>query len=161
MDAKYSHAIEELYINMYKRLFIYAKCILKNDALAEEAVQETFRIACMKPEAVCNSENPKGWLIITLKNVISNTCRRRATADRILLDYISAKIDQLSISEDQIDFSLLYQNVADLEEFQLIKEMVLEGKSHLEMAQARGISVEACRKRVQRAKDVLKRRITV
>ena len=49
--------------------------------------------------------------------------------------------------------------MSDLEEFQLLKEMAVDGKSHLEMAQARGISVNACKKRVQRAKEVLQKKI--
>lgn len=41
-------AIEKLYLQMYTRLFAYARSSLPNDALAEEAVQETFVIACQK-----------------------------------------------------------------------------------------------------------------
>ena len=44
-----------------------------------------------------------------------------------------------------------------LEKFQLLKEMSIEGKSHLEMAQKHDISVAACKKRVQQAKEFLKR----
>lgn len=152
MDVEYSRRIENLYLDMYERLFTYSRCTFQSDSLAEEAVQETFRIACMKPEALCNSVNPEGWLVVTLKNVIANMQRSRAAASRILTDYVSAQAEELAISEDRVDFAILYEDVAELEEYKLLKEMVLEGKSHLEMAKAHGITVSACKKRVQRQK---------
>ena len=159
MDTAYHREIERLYLLMYDKLFVYARSTLSNDSLAEEAVQETFRIACTKPEALCTSANPKGWLVITLKNVISNMRKNRMTASRILTDYISAQVQELAISEDGIRFELLYENIAELEEFKLIKEMAIDGRSQLEMAQSRGISLNACKKRVQRAKEVLRKKI--
>ena len=81
------------------------------------------------------------------------------TASRILTDYISAQVQELAISEDGIRFELLYENIAELEEFKLIKEMAIDGRSQLEMAQSRGISLNACKKRVQRAKEVLRKKI--
>ena len=40
-----------------------------------------------------------------------------------------------------------------------IKEMAIDGRSHLEMATARGITVAACKKRVQRAKETLQKKL--
>ena len=108
---------------------------------------------------LCTSPNPEGWLVNTLKNVLSNMAHNRATASRIMTQYISTQIKELTVTEDRLRFELLYENVSDLEEFKLLKEMVIEGKSHLEMAQARGISIAACKKRVQRAKEVLRKNI--
>lgn len=159
MDAAYKNEIERLYLLMYDQLFVYARCSLRNDSLAEEAVQETFRIACMKPEALCSSQNPKGWLVNTLKNTLSNMARSRATASRILTEYISSQINEITVSEDSVCFELMYENIAEMEEFKLIKEMAIEGKSQLEMAQARGISLDACKKRVERAKKTLRKKI--
>lgn len=159
MDAAYHREIERLYLLMYDKLFVYARSTLSNDSLAEEAVQETFRIACTKPESLCTSANPEGWLVITLKNVISNMKKSRMTANRILTDYISAQVQELAVSEDRISFELMYENIAELEEFKLIKEMAIDGRSQLEIAQSRGISLNACKKRVQRAKEVLRKKI--
>ena len=39
--------IERLYREMHTRLCIYAMSALGSKALAEEAVQDTFRIACL------------------------------------------------------------------------------------------------------------------
>lgn len=159
MNTEQSKYIEQLYRDMFDLLMAYARSVLKNESLAEEAVQETFRIACLKPEDLCSSPNPKGWLINTLKNTVRNINRSRDNANRLLTEYMASQCSEISISEDRISLDVIYANVADLEEFKLIKEMAVEGKSHLEMAQARGISLSACKKRVQRAKELLKKKI--
>lgn len=159
MEARYSQEIDRLYLQMYSMLFEYARSALSNDALAEEAVQDTFTIACQKPEALCGSSNPEGWLVNTLKNVISNTIRRQSIAKRIFLDYFSSNVKDISVSPDRVGLEILYDDVADLEEFKLLKEMALEGRSYLEMASDRGITVVACRKRIERAKKVLQKKV--
>ena len=161
MTAEQSTQIEELYLQMFNGMMAYARSSLPEEGLAEEAVQETFRIACQKPDALCNSQNPKGWLIKTLKFTIQNMKRSRESARLLLSDYLVAQIDKAGFSEDKIGLEVLYGNVSDMEEFQLLKEMAVDGKSHLEMSQARGISVSACKKRVQRAKEVLEKKLNI
>ena len=159
MDEKYSREIERLYLRMYEQLYVYARCTMENDSLAEEAVQETFRIACQKPEAVCGSEKPEGWLVNTLRYVMANMERRRMTASRILKGYMLSQAEDMTITEDGIKLEVLYGAIAELDEFKLIKEIAVDGRSQLEMAQARSISLAACKKRVQRAKEKLRKKI--
>ena len=160
MKAQHEKEIDRLYLQMYPMLFEYARSTLSNDALAAEAVQDTFLIACQKPEAVCESQNPQGWLVNTLKNVLSNTVRKQNIAKRILLNYFESTKNEISYSEDNIDLHLLYGKVADSEEFQLLKEMAIDGRSYEEMADSRGISIATCRKRVERAKKMLRKKIS-
>lgn len=158
MTSDQHKRIEVFYLEMYDQLFLYAQNALKNESLAEEAIQETFRIACTKPEEFISSPNPKGWIINTLKYTMQNMRRSRDRANALLNQYLAAYTSD-AFSEDRIPLEVTYENVAHSEEFQLIKEMAVEGKSHLEMAQSRGISVAACKKRVQRAKEFLRRKI--
>ena len=159
MNLEQRKIIGELYQEMFEKLMVYASVNLGSDSLAEEAVQETFRIACQKPESICNSPNPRGWLVNSLKNTIRNMQSKRATAKRILETYMMNQLRELSVTEDSINLNILYENVADTEEFKLLSEMVIEGRSHEEMARARGITISACKKRVQRAKETLQRKI--
>ena len=95
----------------------------------------------------------------TLKNIISNMKRHRSTVDRVLREYVASQITDIIVSENNIKTEILFNDIADTEEFQLLKELALDGLSYLEMAQKRGISVVACRKRVQRAKEKLQKKI--
>lgn len=159
MNARYSQEIDRLYLQMYPMLFEYARSSLSSDALAEEAVQDTFLIACQKPESLCDCPNPKGWLVNTLKNVLSNRVRSQNVAKRIVLDYVTSNVNNITVASDRINLELLYEDVAELDEFKLLKGFALDGRSYLEMAQERGITVAACRKRVERAKKILRKKM--
>ncbi len=161
MTTEQSQKIEKLYLEMFDKMMAYACCSLDNVALAEEAVQETFRIACQKPDQLCQSVNPQGWLVQTLKYTICNIKSSRATAQKLVEKYLKAQSSDASFAEDHVDPHILYENVAHTEAFQLLVEAAIEGRSNLEMANRRGISVEACKKRVQRAKEVLRKKINV
>ena len=159
MTIEEREKISQLYLEMYDLLLSYSLSSLTNESLAEEAVQETFRIACMKPEALFGSQNPKGWLLNTLKYTISNIKRSHAAATRLMAVYITSQDPDLLVSEEGLPLEIMYEDIAESDEFQLIREMAVEGRSHLEMAQKRGITVAACKKRVQRAKEYLRKKL--
>ena len=161
MDATQRKRIEELYLEMYDMMMLFARSNLESEAVAEEAIQETFRIACQKPASLCDSPNPQGWLVNTLRNTVLNMLRSRATAKRVVEYYLIGESKEFAVSEDHLSFNILYEDLVDTEEFRLLSEMVLEGRSHEEMAASRGISISACKKRVQRAKRFLQRKISI
>jgi RNA polymerase sigma-70 factor (ECF subfamily) len=151
--------IENLYREMFTQLNIYAQSALRDRSLGEEAVQDTFRIACIKIDELIASSNPKGWLMNTLKNVISNIRRSRARLLRML--YTASEMNEASFgsTHDDIDPEIMYGGIISTEEFNLLKKIVLERYSMLEAAEELGISVEACKKRLQRAKDKFKKKL--
>lgn len=159
MNAQQNKEIECLYLQMYNMLFEYAKSLLPDEEAAEEAVQEVFRIACQKPEAVCACPNPQGWTVQTLKYVLLNMERNRQAINRTLAKYTAFSEDDTMALPNQMEIELLYNDIAESDEYRLLKEMTFEGATYAEMAQRRGITVEACRKRMQRAKSYLRRRI--
>ena len=154
-----NEVVTELYLNMYDFLLDFAERRLGNHSLAEEAVQETFRIAWMKQDELCKSVRPKGWLTNTLKNVISNMRRNQETADRVMREYLAANCHDIAITEDSVRFEIMYGDMAESEELKLIKELA-DGSSYYEMAEKRGINVVACRKRVQRARELLQKKFS-
>lgn len=161
MTAEQNKLIEQLYLELFDRMMAYARSSLQSESQAEEAVQETFRIACMKPDELYASRNPQGWLLNTLKFTIQNRKRCNENTNRLLTDYIASQSREIAVSEDKIRLEVLYGNIAELEEFKLLQEMAMDGRSHLEMAQTRGISLSACKKRVQRAKETLRKKIKI
>lgn len=144
--------IERLYREMYTRLCIYAMSALGSKALAEEVVQDTFRIACIKPDGLMSSKNPRGWLINTLKNVIRNRRRTEARLSNALLAAMSAYEPQASTTVETTEFIVAYSDALGEEDFQLLVNIVVRRYTMLEAAEELGITVEACKKRVQRAK---------
>ena len=151
--------IEKLYREMFTQLNIYAQSALQDRSLGEEAVQDTFRIACIKIDELMASSNPKGWLMNTLKNVISNMKRSRARLLRILFTAVEVNEASFGSVNDDIDPEIMYGGIISAEEFDLLKKIVLERYSMLEAAEELGISVEACKKRLQRAKTKFKKKL--
>ena len=115
MTAEQRERIERIYIEMYDQLMTVGRSSLKSEALAEEAIQETFRIACTKPDDLLMSPNPKGWIVIALKNTIRNIKRARANAQRLLISYAEVQGKDEAFSEDKVSLETSYGIVAHLE----------------------------------------------
>lgn len=158
MQEKRMNEIEALYLKQYNMMLTYALRILKNKALAEEAVQEAFRIACQRAKVFLESENKEGWLLNTLKYVILNIRRKQFRAISNMSEYVTL-VERFRLEENDIALDVLYKDIASMDEFILVKGLVLEKKSIQELADERGISVDACKKRVQRAKQTLRKRL--
>lgn len=159
MTQEQDDRITKLYVDMHAKLTDYAQVSMRNHALAEEAVQDTFVIACANPEKLLSSPNPEGWLMKTLHNTMRNNARTQANGRKLVEKYLLAQAKEFSFSEDRVDLKILYDNVAEMEEFRLITEMAVQGMTHQEMAKKRGITISACKKRMERAKKLLQKKI--
>jgi RNA polymerase sigma-70 factor (ECF subfamily) len=157
LDKEQDKLIEQLYREMYIQLYAYAINALTDRQLAEEAVQDTFRIACMKADSLLKSDNKKGWLTNTLKHVIQNIRRSRARLNSLVISALS--IDDIVIVSPTggLDFDVIYSDLLGQEDFELLQMIILNKYTILKVARELGISVEACKKRVQRAKKKLRK----
>ncbi len=152
MDQKTSDLIDELYCKLSPLLFRFAIFMLGDISIAEEAIQETFIIACINAKKLKASPNPEGWIVNTHKNVCLNIQKSR---NRYL---------QKMFSLDDADHLLPYTEPAfegndDLskyvssEDFLILRKLILEGYSHKDLAEELNISIDACKKKFQRAKQ--------
>ncbi|MDR0951374.1 MAG: sigma-70 family RNA polymerase sigma factor [Oscillospiraceae bacterium] len=155
LNTKEATQISRLYEEMYSSLCVYAMSALEDRRLAEEAVQDAFRIACAKKEELLSSRNPKGWITNTLKNVIRNIRRTRARLNNMVVSGLSIEGLGYIGSENYDSFELYYSDALGNEDWELLKMFVLQNYTMLEAARELGISVEACKKRVQRARKKL------
>lgn len=151
--------VEQLYKEMYPALHIYALRILADNALAEEAVQDAFCIACAKREQFLSSPNPQGWIMLTLKHVMQNMLRSQARLQRLLS--LDAGENLPAEAGELMSVDLLFGDVASSEDFRLLKRVALDQCTMPELAQELGVSVEACKKRVQRARKRLQKKLKI
>lgn len=153
MTREQSQKIEQLYIAMFSRLYSVAFAVLKDKSFAEEAVQDTFRIACAKPNSVLTSPNPEGWLMNTLKHILLKIRSQRAQDSAHILPLLKEHEDlQCNGIERQADILDLLKE----DDRRVLVLTVLEGKTMLEASHELGIGLEACKKRAQRARKRLK-----
>ena len=148
-----------LYIKKRQFLVEYANGSLHNYALAEEAVQQTFEIACRKIDRVCNNPNPEGWLTKTLAFVIRNEESLKRTASNVIAFNADYRPDLAAAPADPLPLHVTYGNLVNTPQFQLIYEMEVEGRSLAEIAEDEGISLDACKKRAERARKHLQRKL--
>ena len=152
--------LEQMYREVYQTIYAYALRILKDHALAEEAIQDTFCIACAKREQALSNPKPRGWLMLTLKHVMQNMLRSQRKLQRLL--FLAAGEEQPTMEAPELlDVDVLFSDLSDSEDFRLLKRIALEQCTIVELAQDLGISVEACKKRVQRARKRLQKKLKV
>lgn len=154
-----SEYIDRMFRDMYHSLYAYAYGILSNQHMAEESVQETFRVACVRPGELTTSPKPRGWLMEVLKNVLRNAQRKRAMLEKYIASLDSVDLERLAGPDCGNDVDLMYSDLVTPAEFYLLKRVDIEGYTMLEMSEELGISVEACKKRAQRARDKMRQQM--
>ncbi len=147
--------VSRLYAAHYFTLLCYAESALRRKDAAEEAVQETFRIACTHAARLETLDNPGGWLMGILKNILRNRGRvlarfRNVFSPLPLEDAAPAVPDQTG----ELDIAIA--GVLTPEEYELYRRVIAEEESAAAAAKALGIRADACRKRVQRIREKLK-----
>ncbi len=150
-------AVEKLYKEMYPALRVYALRILEDEAMAEEVVQDAFCVACARREQFLSSPNPQGWIMLTLKHVMQNTLRTQARRKKHLVPDVREELP--AVEPELMSVDLLFGDVSESEDFRLLKRVALEQCTMPELARELGVSVEACKKRVQRARKRLQKKL--
>lgn len=156
MTKEQSKRIEALYLEMFRRLYGVALAALNDPHLAEEAVQDTFRIACAKPDSLLSSQNPQGWLMNTLKNVMMKIRSRRAYDKAYVIPLLSDHENLIGKADGENNGIL---SLVDEDDRRILTLTALEGRTMNDAAKILGISLEACKKRAQRARRRLKEKL--
>lgn len=96
----------------------------------------------------------------TLQTVIRNMQHYRGSMNRLLMQ--SLQVDDLYelLVYDRKNGNLCVADQAAHTDFQMLKRVVLDGCTMLEVAKEHGMSVELCRNRMQRISAHLQRKLT-
>ena len=139
---------------------LYKICIvmLCNEQDAQDAIQDTFCIACAKRKQCLASADPRRWIMCTLKDVGQNVRRTQAKLKKLLLSLNTGECQDAG-TPDPVSVDVLFGDLSDSEDFRLLKRIALDRCTMLEVAEELGISLESCKKRVQRARKRLQEKI--
>lgn len=147
MDNSKKEFLEKLFLENYSSMEYYAARFFKNQDLAQDVVQETFLIAQAKIEQVMESPSPKGWLFNTLKNVIGNTYKQQKRLANMI------PIEDCELPTDmEISVETTYQSMISSEDLQILIWVYCEGWPYADVAEKLHIGLDACKKRIQRAR---------
>ena len=148
--------IHRLFVEEYASMCRTAYYALGDKGLAETAVQETFLVAIRFREKLEASVKPVAWLYKTLSYTIKHIRR-----DRNLLVLYTVPLDSLPEQETSHydDCSILDPELKDSEDLKLLVEFYYQGYTIKELADQRGISIGACKMRIKRAKEHLRKKL--
>lgn len=96
----------------------------------------------------------------TLQNVMRNMNRQRMMMNRLIMTSLQAENLEEMLVYDEENVDILYGDVSVRADFQLLKRIVLDNYTMQEAAEEFGITIEACKKRVQRIKKLLKGKLS-
>lgn len=159
MTAEQNQFLSERYREQRKFLLEYAESSLHNYALSEEAVQQSFEIACRKIDDFCNSPNPDGWLTKTLSFVVRNIESRQRSERRVIAITDDYRPDLVAAPEVPLPLRVTYGSLVDTPQFRLLYETEVLGLTLAEVAEDLGISEVACKKRAERARTFLQKKL--
>ena len=159
MTADQNQFLTEKYHKKRKFLLEYADSSLHNYALSEEAVQQTFEIACRKIDDFYNSPNPDGWLTKALSFVVRNIERRQRSERRVIATTGSYRPDVAAAPEMPLPLRVTYGALVDTPQFRLLYETEVLGRTLAQVAKDLGISEAACKKRAERARIFLQKKL--
>ena len=159
MTAEQNQLIAERYLEKRRFLLEYAESSLHNYALSEEAVQQTFEIACRKIDDFCNCPNPDAWLTKTLSFVVRNIISRQRTERRFIAMTDDYRPDLAAAPEVPLPLRVTYGSLVDTPQFRLLYEAEVLGHTLAEIAKDLGISESACKKRAERARTFLQKKL--
>ena len=143
---------EKLYLDWYRALLRYVYRLTLDRQQTEEILQETFLEAYKKIELLRRHKNPSGWMYVTAKNRARNYLRKMRKPDTVL--YLK-NYELPSVNED--DLKYIIPDSFTKEEADIITRYYQDRQSIPEIAKAYGISLSACKMRLKRTRDKLKK----
>ncbi|MBR5094685.1 MAG: sigma-70 family RNA polymerase sigma factor [Oscillospiraceae bacterium] len=148
--------LEDLYREMYPKIVAFARVRLRDEQLAQEVTQDVFVLAQEKLEELRRSPKPQGWLIRAAGYAVQHAQR-----DRQYIQQRTVPLEESSLSAPppETEDDDLCRRMSP-EEWRLLRAVYCDGYSIKEAARLCGLSLEACRKRLYRCKQRLRRELS-
>jgi RNA polymerase sigma-70 factor, ECF subfamily len=128
----------------------------RDDAVADDLLQEVFLRALRRQNGLCGIDNPRAWLFHAARNLLID--RLRLAKEQIPLpDDLPAEIEDLPPPVDGLS-QCLPRALAELspQDREALTLCDIEGMTQQEFATRLGLSLPAAKSRVQRARVRLK-----
>lgn len=139
--------IHAAFLEYSKLLVQHAMRYIYDDRIAERLVQDTFLIACEKPDEFCTHEKPLAWLFTVLNFQIKKEKQRSYHQEKVYHDELDYRA---ATEEDPLEFSLPADLDADERELLILR--IEKQWSFAQIAEYKGIREDACRQKFQRTK---------
>lgn len=146
--------IEEYFKKEYTGMVSFSYYLLKNKSLAEVAVQDSFVFALEHTEKLTSSQNPEGWLYCVLKNTVRHMLRDQVALKNHLVSF--EDITEPCTEDRYSDWKTIFDKCSNSDK-QLLIRFYIEGYSLRELSNEYNISIGACKMRLKRARNQIKK----
>lgn len=152
--------LEQLYKKEYNGLLAFAQRHLSSPETVEDAVQEAYSIACAKIDELMNSPRPGGWLTEVLRRVIYRQIRTqmRAAAHFITTGDLDKRLIPAPM-DNIVELDMAGVQALGKQNYYILKQVLLKELSIEEAARIMGVSTDTCRKRLERSKKKLRKKL--
>ncbi|WP_108682559.1 sigma-70 family RNA polymerase sigma factor [Methyloceanibacter sp. wino2] len=136
----------------------YARFLARDIELADDLVQECLARAIARIDSFQPGTNLQGWLIVILRNVFFNECRR-AKRERVSLKELGTAAPQQlpAQQEDSLMLSELERAFMSLspDHREILSLVVIEGMTYEQTAEVLGVTMGTIKSRLSRARACL------
>ena len=146
--------LEKLYDRLKQPVFLLALSILKDKALAEDALQETFLKIMQNGQSFRSESSIKTWIMTVARNTSLDMLRKRRPETELsdLLPVCGTEYEQVECKNDFLDAVKSFDGT----DRSILVFRIFVGLSHSESAKILGITPGNARIRYHRAIKVLK-----
>lgn len=132
-------AFDELYLDLYPRVYRFIYRMIRDPSLAEELVNETFMVVWEKPNSFNHTSKVSTWVMgIAYRKTLKARVRQLRGADDLPMDDFSEVLsDRRNSTTREVDFSdLLLKGLSELSEIQraVVELSSYHGLSYQEIA---------------------------
>jgi RNA polymerase sigma-70 factor (ECF subfamily) len=143
----------KLYLDLYGSLIKYAYRLTFDKSLAEDIVQETLIEAYKRIELLQQHENPVGWLHVSTRNIAKAKLRNKRKIQSEI--HIAKNLIKPGGGGDKISYYI--SDYLTKAEADIIIRFYEHNQPISEIAKAYGISLSACKMRLKRTREKIKK----
>ncbi|MFH5883614.1 RNA polymerase sigma factor [Halalkalibaculum sp. DA3122] len=158
------HALREIYERYHEQLYYVAKRYLKDEAFAEDAIQDIFLKLWKKRKELDPARSIKGLLFSMLKNHVIDMIRKRKTRNKVKDGYKklsednrlrNSTIEELILAEYK---DLVIQALKKLTPAQrkVFKMRSFEGLTNAEIAEKNNVSIHTVKTQYYRSSKFIR-----
>ena len=150
-----AEALTVIHKYMNRQIYAVAYAVLQDFSLSDDVVQETYIKIIEKAFSYQKGTNARAWVLSIARNIAIDFYRKR----RFECETDELEDTGLRFDESSVLSSMEVKRALDMltdEERQIITFKVYAGLKHREIASLLGITVEACKKKYQRAAEKLR-----
>jgi RNA polymerase sigma-70 factor (ECF subfamily) len=148
-------ALDALYKDLKKPVFMLALSILRDYPSAEDIMQETFLKVNEKADTYTAGTNPKAWVLTIARNLALNTIKKRSRETLTLEELGETAADENGLLDGN-DFTHTMRQL-DEPERSIVTLRIVCGLRHAEIAKIVGLTANDTRVRYSRALKKLKK----